>query len=57
MFHEFDTIKQIKNFPKYGVWYERVRTTLFCKKSTCTIQTIINSLRNNIIIYMHTNYL
>ncbi len=21
MFYEFDTIKHIKNFPKYGVWY------------------------------------
>ncbi len=24
MFDEFDTIKHIKNFPKYGVWYGHI---------------------------------
>jgi len=31
-FYEFDTIKHIKNFPKYGVWYGRTYYVIFQKK-------------------------
>jgi hypothetical protein len=32
MFSEFDTIKHIKNFPNYGVWYGRTYYVIFQKK-------------------------
>ena len=32
MLYEFDTIKHIKNFEKYVVWYERTYYVIFEKK-------------------------
>ena len=32
MFYEFDTIKHIKNFEKYDVWYGRTYYVIFKKK-------------------------
>ncbi len=53
MFYDFDTIKQIKNFEKYGVWYRRTYYVILKKKKYGTVLFGIKSskIRENITKY------